>query len=76
MAIWLLVASKKNFDSELNIVDHYFCCESVSKLTTCCLCSKIMTVIDEMRAWIVGMCEGGMKSTDIVGIIKVFTKTI
>jgi hypothetical protein len=60
--------------SELSIVDHCFCCTSGSKLTSYYLCSKIMTVSDEICARIVRMCEGGMKGTDIVGIVGVPTK--
>jgi hypothetical protein len=35
-----------------------------------------MTVLDEICAHIVGMCEGGMKGTDIVGIVAMFTKKV
>jgi transposase len=35
-----------------------------------------MTVLEEMRACIVGMHEGGMKSTNIAAIIRVSTKTM
>jgi hypothetical protein len=46
-----------------------FLCESGSKLTSYCLCSKIMTVLDEICAHIVGMCEGGMKVINIASIV-------
>jgi hypothetical protein len=47
--------------SGLNIVNHYFCYESGSKLTSYCLCSKIMTVSDEICTCIVRMYEGENK---------------
>ena len=33
-----------------------------------------MIVLDEICAYIMGMCEGGVKSTDIFGIVGVPTK--
>jgi hypothetical protein len=59
----------------LSIVNHCFCCESSSKLASYCLCYKIIIVSDEICAHIVGMCEGGMKGTYIVGIVGVTTRT-